>query len=79
MVDHNPLPPHLHDQVGVLADLVGKETSASNAVFVISQALGAAYRAGHRDGMAQARETKWITDELEKQLAAKNKTPRSNP
>ncbi|GAB3283465.1 hypothetical protein GCM10027449_26520 [Sinomonas notoginsengisoli] len=73
-IPHYPLPPYLHDAVDAIAGLIADPGSASNAVHVISGALGRAYNAGHRDGQLQIRQLAWVVESLESKIAAAHAT-----
>ncbi|HEX9089540.1 MAG TPA: hypothetical protein VF867_18765 [Arthrobacter sp.] len=78
-----------HILQSIVREMSDPSPSASNTVFVIREALGQAYTAGHRDGHALAQSLEWITKDLDetytarkaatKQAAAQQSTPASDP
>lgn len=65
MADYTAMPMNLEHQLhSIVREISSPQTSASNTVFIIREALGQAYAAGHRDGHNQARSLDWITKDL---------------
>ena len=69
--EHHPLPPGLRPELEKLAELLGTETTATNAVYVMSQVLGKAYLEGHRDGYSASQAQRWAEQELTARLEAR--------
>lgn len=72
MAGYTPMPMILEQQLqSVVREISAPQTSASNTVFVIREALGQAYAAGHRDGHTLAQSLDWITKDLDEAYAAR--------
>ncbi len=67
MATYTPMPMILEQQVqSIVREISSPQASASNTVFIIREALGQAYAAGHRDGHTLAQSLDWITKDLDK-------------
>lgn len=67
MADYTPMPLSLEHQLQtIVREISSPQASASNTVFIIREALGQAYAAGHRDGHIQSKSLDWITEDLGK-------------
>lgn len=67
MVVYTPMPQALQHQLDtIVREISDPQASASNTVFVIREALGQTYAAGHRDGHTLAHSLEWITKDLAK-------------
>lgn len=72
MAGYTPMPMILEQQLqSVVREIAATQTSASNTVFVVREALGQAYAAGHRDGHTLAQSLDWITKDLDESYAAR--------
>jgi hypothetical protein len=65
MAGYTPMPMNLEQQLqSIVREISAPQASASNTVFIIREALGQAYAAGHRDGHTLAQSLDWITKDL---------------
>lgn len=70
-ISYHVLPRELEHLVEKVAKEATASGSASNTIYVITQALGAAYAAGHRDGYSLTSGQRWVTERLEEERAKK--------
>jgi hypothetical protein len=64
--DYAPMPQHLEHELRTVINAVKSgPTNGSEIVFVVTQALGRAYRDGHQAGRSQAESVRYIGAILE--------------
>lgn len=61
-----PLPQHLEHLVQDVAKEAASSGSATDTIFVITQALAKAYAAGHKDSWNQSMSQQWVTEDLKR-------------
>lgn len=63
----------------IVREIADPNASASNTVFIIREALGQAFAAGHREGHALAQSLEWITKDLDEAYRARKAAAQETP